>query len=279
MEKPDIQHIIEVYWTIAAPHLSLIIREDLAGEQRSLWLEKILQNSPKRQRMDVLDVGTGPGFFSIILSEAGHRVIGVDCTARMLEEARINAEEAGVQPTFLKMDSHTLGFPDGTFDLVVRRDLTWTLYDPARAYAEWKRVLRPGGRILIFDANCGGGCFKKQIAPREIKGEEVYRKKYGDPPEDYVAAQEEYIGKMFLSDKLRPAWDITTLSLLDMDVYTELDVGGELSTKRGRLMNPAGPLFLVAAEKRLDLQKIEKVLYKGVWKITHTQIRWDNSTD
>jgi SAM-dependent methyltransferase len=277
MEKPDIQHIIEVYWTIAAPHLSQIIREDLAGEQRALWREKILRNSPKRQGMDVLDVGTGPGFFSIILSEAGNRVIGVDCTARMLEEARINAEEAAVQPTFLKMDSHTLGFPDGSFDLVVSRDVTWTLYDPARAYAEWKRVLRPGGRILIFDANCGGACFKEQLVTGEKKDAEVYRKSYGEPPELYTA-QEEYIGKMFLSDKLRPAWDITTLSLLDMDVYTEVDVGSELSPERGCRVNSA-PLFLVAAEKRLDLRKVEKVLYRGVWKITHTQIRWDNSTD
>jgi SAM-dependent methyltransferase len=278
MERPDIQHIIEAYWTIAAPHLSRIIREDLAGEQRNRWLEKILANSPKRQGMDILDAGTGPGFFSIILSGAGNRVFGVDCTARMLEEARINAEEAGVQPTFLKMDSHTLGFPDGSFDLVVSRDLTWTLYDPARAYAEWKRVLRPGGRILIFDANFGNPCFKERSVAGEKIDEEAYGGKNGDPPGRY-AAQEEYAGKMFLSGKLRPAWDITTLSLLDMDVYTEMDMGGEFSTERGRLPNSAGPLFLVAAEKKLDLQKIEKVLYRGVWKITHTQIRWDNSTD
>ena len=278
MERPDIQHIIEVYWTIAAPHLSGIIREHLAGGERKRWLEKILENSPRRQGMDILDVGTGPGFFSIILSEAGNRVFGVDCTARMLEEARINAEEAGVQPTFLKMDSHTLGFPDGSFDLVVSRDVTWTLYDPARAYAEWKRVLRPGGRILIFDANYGTACSKERIAAGEKIDEAVYGEKNGDLPERY-AVQEEYAGKMFLSDKLRPAWDITTLSLLDMDVYTEMDMGSEFSAERGRLLFSAGPLFLVAAEKRLDLQKTEKVLYKGVWKITHTQIRWDNSTD
>ncbi|MDR3162011.1 MAG: class I SAM-dependent methyltransferase [Spirochaetaceae bacterium] len=277
MERPDLQHIIEVYWTIAAPYLSEIVREDLAGEQRALWREKILRNSPKPRGMDVLDVGCGPGFFSIILSEAGNRVIAVDCTARMLEEARINAEEAGVRPTFLKMDSHTMGFPDGSFDLVVSRDVTWTLYDPARAYAEWKRVLRPGGRILIFDANCGGACFKEQPAFGEKTDGEVYGEPEGDPLEIY-AVQEEYSGKMFLSDKLRPAWDITTLSLLDMDVYTEMDVGSELSAERGRRLNSGAPLFLVAAEKRLDLRKVEKVFYKGVWKITHTQIRWDNST-
>nr|WP_269849318.1 class I SAM-dependent methyltransferase [Methanosarcina horonobensis] len=48
----------------------------------------------------MLDVGCGPGFFSIILSQAGHQVTGVDCAAGMLERARLNAEFSGVSPNF-----------------------------------------------------------------------------------------------------------------------------------------------------------------------------------
>ena len=51
---------------------------------------------------------------------------------------------------FLKMDSHALSFEDNTFDLLINRNVTWTLYDPEKAYKEWYRVLKPGGRLLIL---------------------------------------------------------------------------------------------------------------------------------
>jgi ubiquinone/menaquinone biosynthesis C-methylase UbiE len=239
-----VQHIIEAYWSAAASRFSKMIQRDLESKHRYIWLQNILKNAPKNTGMDVLDVGTGPGFFSIILSEAGNRVTGIDCSGEMLKEARKNADASGVNPLLLKMDSHILGFPDNSFDLVVSRDVTWTLYDPVKAYKEWKRVLRPGGRILIFDANYGRYCL-------------------------------EYIGKMFLSDKLRPAWDISAFSVLGMDVYTETDVGCELYTEQGKLLNSTTPLFLVAAEKRPDAVKIRRTFHVGSWEITQTKICWD----
>ena len=46
-----------------------------------------------------------------------------------------------------------LDFEDGLFDVVVSRNVTWNLPEPERGYAEWARVLRPGGLIINFDAN------------------------------------------------------------------------------------------------------------------------------
>jgi SAM-dependent methyltransferase len=224
--------------------------------------------------MDVLDVGTGPGFFSIILSGAGNQVTGIDCSGEMLKEARTNADTNGVNPLFLKMDSHILGFPDNSFDLVVSRDVTWTLYDPARAYKEWKRVLRPGGRILVFDANYGRYCFDAEIAAQKKRDERLYRERFGEPP-GINTANSEYIGKMFLSDKLRPAWDISTFSLLSMDVYTETDVGRELYTEQDNLLNSTMPPFLVAAEKRLETVKSRRIFYVNSWKVIQTKICWN----
>ena len=40
--------------------------------------------------LDVLDIGTGPGFFPIIMSKLGHRVTGVDSSVTMLDEAKEN---------------------------------------------------------------------------------------------------------------------------------------------------------------------------------------------
>ena len=53
---------------------------------------------------------------------------------------------------FRKMDCHALDFPDATFDLIISRNVVWTLYDPTKAYGEWTRVLKPKGSIVVFDA-------------------------------------------------------------------------------------------------------------------------------
>ena len=53
----------------------------------------------------------------------------------MLEEARENAERLGVEPKYLQMDVNRLDFQDQTFDVVVMRNVTWTLEHPEMVYA------------------------------------------------------------------------------------------------------------------------------------------------
>ena len=54
---------------------------------------------------------------------------------------------------FRQMDAQQLEFENETFDVVLSRNLTWTLPEPETAYAEWYRVLKPGGVLLNFDAD------------------------------------------------------------------------------------------------------------------------------
>ena len=51
------------------------------------------------------------------------------------------------------MDAENPEYDDDTFDFVISRNLTWTLPDAQKAYKEWMRVLKKGGRLLNFDAN------------------------------------------------------------------------------------------------------------------------------
>lgn len=51
------------------------------------------------------------------------------------------------------MDAQEPDFPEGSFDVVLSRNLTWTLPDPEKAYSQWLRVLRRGGLLLNFDAD------------------------------------------------------------------------------------------------------------------------------
>ena len=60
------------------------------------------------------------------------------------------------------MDAQNLEFEDGVFDVVISRNLTWNLKDPERAYREWCRVLKPGGKLLNFDANWYGYLYDEE---------------------------------------------------------------------------------------------------------------------
>ena len=74
---------IQAYWTNRAEGYSQTNREELAGAQKEKWLAVLKEGFPKREPsgIKVLDMGTGPGFFAIILARAGYQVTAVDCTS------------------------------------------------------------------------------------------------------------------------------------------------------------------------------------------------------
>ncbi len=80
----------------------------------------------------------------------------MDLTPNMVENARTLAEEEKQSEFYFQvMDAEKLRFADESFDVVISRNLTWTLPDVKSAYREWVRVLKKGGILLNFDANYG----------------------------------------------------------------------------------------------------------------------------
>lgn len=70
----------------------------------------------------------------------------------MIAQARELAELEAVNCTFMTADAEQLPFAEGSFDVVIARNLTWNLPDPTQAYRDWMRVLAPGGMLLNYDA-------------------------------------------------------------------------------------------------------------------------------
>ena len=108
----------------------------------------------------VLEVGCGPGRLSIRLArQHGLEVTGLDLDPAMIGRARANAAHPGNGgdrwPSFLIGDVAALAFPDGSFDLVVSTLSMHHWADPAAGLAEIGRVLRPGGRALVWDFRPG----------------------------------------------------------------------------------------------------------------------------
>lgn len=147
------QKEINDHWSAGAENYSEIIENELNSFRPNKWREKIIGNASEGESLKILDAGCGPGFFSIILSAAGHELIGIDGSEAMLQEAKEKAIRCQVNPTFINMDCHQLDFEDNLFDLVVSRNVTHTFRNHKKVYKEWLRVLKPGGVLLIFDAN------------------------------------------------------------------------------------------------------------------------------
>lgn len=107
----------------------------------------------------VLEVGCGPGRLSILLGGRYRlRVTGLDIDPAMIELARANAVTAngdGQTPSFVVGDVSALSFPDESFDLVVSTLSMHHWADPRSGLTEIGRVLRPGGRALVWDFRGG----------------------------------------------------------------------------------------------------------------------------
>jgi ubiquinone/menaquinone biosynthesis C-methylase UbiE len=129
-------------WRISAAGYSKIIQDEFKDGVQKLWVETILGKAPYDGVLKILDVGTGPGFFAILLSQEGHTVTGIDASTEMIACAKENCVKAGVNPELRVCDSHALDFDDGVFDLVISRNVVWTLMNPIKAYHEWHRVLK-----------------------------------------------------------------------------------------------------------------------------------------
>jgi ubiquinone/menaquinone biosynthesis C-methylase UbiE len=118
--------------------------------QRQAWLE-LLSSAAGQTPARALDVGCGTGFLALRLAELGHTVTGVDLSPQMIEQARGKADRAGFQIDFQVSNAVELDSADETYDLLVARHVIWNLPDPERAVAEWLRVLRRGGLLLLIE--------------------------------------------------------------------------------------------------------------------------------
>ena len=95
--QQDFTDRIQNYWTTRTRDFSAIRKNELYGDISRRWLEEMRRFLPAGRALDILDAGTGTGYFAVLLAMEGHRLTGIDITASMLEEARATAELFGVR--------------------------------------------------------------------------------------------------------------------------------------------------------------------------------------
>ncbi len=254
------------YWTGRASGYSEVNQLELATEQRRKWSDclhaEIARRFPDRTpgSLRVLEVGTGPGFFAILLCELGCDVTAIDLTPAMLEEAKKNAGELASRICWMEMNAEELDFADESFNVVISRNLTWNLPHPDRAYAEWARVLKPGGLLLNFDANWYAYLFDDEAQAayerdRANSAEQgVWDQNLAGEGENFDV-MEDIARRVPLSNIRRPNWDLMLLQGLGLHAEADEQIWQHVWSEEEKLNFASTPLFMVRALRAPMIQR------------------------
>ncbi|HXF83474.1 MAG TPA: class I SAM-dependent methyltransferase [bacterium] len=121
---------------------------------------------------EVLEVACGPGIGLGYLARSAARVVGGDYDEALLRQARAHY---GPRAPLVRLDAHALPFRDGAFDVVVLYEAVYYLAAPERFVGEARRLLRPGGTLLISTVNRAWDGFNpspfavRYLAARELQ--------------------------------------------------------------------------------------------------------------
>jgi ubiquinone/menaquinone biosynthesis C-methylase UbiE len=114
-------------------------------------LRKVLGPELERGYQRSLEIGAGTGYFSLNLLQAGivSEATCTDISPGMVSTLASNARRLGLEVRTARADAESLPFAAGSFDLVLGHAVLHHLPDLDRAFSEFHRVLRPGGRIAF----------------------------------------------------------------------------------------------------------------------------------
>jgi SAM-dependent methyltransferase len=118
-------------------------------EQLSMMYTRYRFAADLAQGGAVLEVGSGAGLGLQYLGDHTGWVVGADYTLTLLQQARAHLPNVPLA----RADAHALPFADRSFDLVLMLEMIYYVADAPRAFIEARRVLKPGGRILLTTPN------------------------------------------------------------------------------------------------------------------------------
>ncbi|CAM4225313.1 SAM-dependent methyltransferase [Paenibacillus endophyticus] len=239
------------YWDKGADIYDGIIDNEIMNDSYGKWeaiLSKLLKDKPS---LKILDVGTGPGFFSILLSRMGHQVTAIDSSPEMIAKANKNAIKYECDISIIQSD--ILDYkPTHSFDLIISRNVTWFLPNPVAVYERWHSWLGECGQVIIFDGNWNlfltdpkeAALFKLAMQEAIAAGYVPYRTEEEISEGDHIALT------LPLTYVKRPAWDIGLLTHIGFQQVTSLhgfDV--ELQSRPEQILNKYRPMFAIVADK------------------------------
>jgi ubiquinone/menaquinone biosynthesis C-methylase UbiE len=153
LSPDEIRDVNTRYHDVAADHYDSkwgIDFGDLGQDQVLSKVQKALGKGPGRYPRS-LEIGSGTGYFTLNMMLAGliEEATCSDISPGMLASLSANAERLGLNVKTVPADAENLPFPDESFDLVLGHAILHHIPDLSRAFAEFERVLAPGGTLLF----------------------------------------------------------------------------------------------------------------------------------
>lgn len=243
-QSEEIKGRVEKYWTKRADSFFELRKDEVDSSKAKLWLQEIQSVLPEDKDLQILDIGCGAGFFEAIMGSAGYFITGVDLTEEMIQKAKEMIQIRSLDETRVsvqQMDAEKLDFPDACFDVIITRNLTWTLPHPIEAYREWFRVLKRGGILLNFDAEYA------KHADTNLYSEE------NKSHESVTSAMKDECNAIYhmltISTLDRPKWDQVILREIGFsEVTTDITFGDRIYKEKDRFYMP-DRMFSVKALK------------------------------
>lgn len=228
------------YWTERAAGFSDLRQRELNSVKHQRWMEELRRYLPQDRPLTILDLGTGTGFFCFLLAAEGHRMTGIDLTAEMIQEARRTAEKLGIPAEFFVMDAESPMFPDGSFDAIVTRNLTWGLPHLEAAYGKWFRLLKPGGILVNFDAD-----YCREQPPESLPEHHAH----SSIPDRLMQEYQRFKEELRPVQLPRPEWDAKLLKKAGfVDIIVDTQVWQRIYAEQDEFYNPT-PIFTIAARR------------------------------
>ena len=242
-ESEEIKPRVTRYWTDRADSFFVQKQNELDSPKAHKWLSEIRKKIGAKKPLKILDVGCGPGYFIVLLGLEGYDVTGIDLTRAMIDRANELIDKNRPYDCNLQaivMDAENLDFPDESFDVVITRNLTWTLPHPIQAYSEWYRVLKKGGILLNFDAEYAKGAHnpKKQDSPA-----------HKDISDEMKEECHEIYHMLTISTLDRPQWDVDILYQVGFEsVEVDCEFGDRMFDVKDEFYIP-DRMFMISAKK------------------------------
>lgn len=215
-ETRPISRRIDDYWDLRAEGYSKYTRIALEkGQDEIIHIIGRIINIERPLKM--IDMGTGPGLYAILMAMKGHEVTAIDRSEKMLKEARMNAEAAGVKINFIKADVENPHLDARSFDFIISHNVVWNLENPEKAYENWKGLLKPTGAMAIIDGN-----YYLDLYDEDYRKRMKYLKFVKKDPTNGIHAKtnvgnvdfnimEDIAKELPLSRERRPSWDVAVL--------------------------------------------------------------------
>ncbi len=127
----------------SGPLYNLVIRKMIPA----VWRQKCASSAQGR----ILEVGVGTGLMLPFYGPAATEVVGIDLSSGMLDQTAKISSGFSFPVRLKQMDVENLQLEAGVFDTVVSAFVFCSVQDPLQGLSECRRVLRPGGRLILME--------------------------------------------------------------------------------------------------------------------------------